>query len=271
MLRSPTVPKPKRQKKQLKPVKIDHFYDINCSYLSPNEMSDSLFGDRKSNLSVFHNNIRSLTKNFDSLTETFDKCSELPDIIAVSETRLIKNKHIPGFKEYLFEYVDPEKEVGGVGAYISNNLVCSVRRDLNLGAKHCEDLWISVDQNKNVPSNSKDYKPNFVVGIIYRHPDHKYEKFCECLCDTLNTLNKTKTDYIIVGDININTLKYNIAQNVTDYVNALHSVGCNVCIDSPTRVTSDSSSCIDHIYSNLCSSRLFSNIIMNDVSDHFAL
>ena len=89
------------------------------------------------------------------------------------------------------------------------------------------------------------------------------------LCDTLNTLNKTKTDYIIVGDININTLKYNIAQNVTDYVNALHSVGCNVCIDSPTRVTSDSSSCIDHIYSNLCSSRLFSNIIMNDVSDHF--
>ena len=65
-------------------------------------------------------------------------------------------------------------------------------------------------------------------------------------------------------------MKFNLASNITDYVNSLYSVGCNVCINKPTRVTSDSATCIDHIYSNLHQDRICSNILMSDVSDHFS-
>ena len=77
---------------------------------------------------------------------------------------------------------------------------------------------------------------NVVIGIIYRHPNHQYDVFCEKLCNTLSILNASKTKYIIVGDLNIDLLKYNLATDVTDYVNSLYSVGCNICIDKATRV-----------------------------------
>ena len=41
-------------------------------------------------------------------------------------------------------------------------------------------------------------------------------------------------------------------------------------IDKPTRVTSDSATCIDHVYSNLLASDLYSHVLLSDVSDHFA-
>ena len=63
-------------------------------------------------------------------------------------------------------------------------------------------------------------------------------------------LNRSKSNYIIVGDFNIDLLKYNLVTPVTDYVNSLHSMGCNVSVDLPTRVTCTSSTCIDHVYSN---------------------
>ena len=64
-------------------------------------------------------------------------------------------------------------------------------------------------------------------------------------------------------------MKYNIASNVTNYLNALHSVGCNVFTDKPTRITSHSATCIDHIYSNLRTDLLENFIIESEVSDHF--
>ena len=38
----------------------------------------------------------------------------------------------------------------------------------------------------------------------------------------------------------------------------------------PTRVTSHSSSCLDHVYSNLPASDLTNHVILSDVSDHFS-
>jgi len=82
-------------------------------------------------------------------------------------------------------------------------------------------------------------------------------------------LNQKKIKYYIVGDINIDFMKYNVASNITTYLNALHSVGCNVFTDKPTRITPHSRTCIDHIYSNLNTNMLNNYIIESDVSDHF--
>ena len=207
-------------------------------------------------------------KNFDSLCDIFHNCSSLPDILALSETRLSCNKNVPTLDNYNFECINSSSAAGGVGAYISERLTYSVRNDLSLNLNHCEDLWLNVTLNDNDPSLSKRC---IVVGIIYRHPGHNYETFTKKLCMTLNRLNESKTDYYLTGDFNIDLLKYNLASNVTRYMNSLNSVGCNVCIDKPTRITyGQSATCIDHIYSSLSPDLINSSILYSDASDHFS-
>jgi len=184
----------------------------------------------------------------------------MPDLMAVTETRLTSFKDAKGMDGYSFECVNSPTQAGGVGIYISDNNNYSLRDDLQLNLDNCEDIWLNVElQDKSI-----------VVGVIYRHPGHKYGTFCDKLCNTLNILNMSKSNYIIVGDINIDLLKFNLVSNVTEYVNSLYSVGCNVAINKPTRVTSHGSSCIDHVYSNFTSNKLDTGILLSDVSDHYS-
>ena len=128
-------------------------------------------------------------------------------------------------------------------------------------------MWVDIETN---PSESKHSK-HFIIGVIYRHPNHSYKKFCEKLCETIDLLNKSRVDYYITGDFNINIMKYNVATDITFYINSLKSVGCNICIDKPTRVDGSTATCIDHIYTNLSPDRLDSHILISDVSDHYSL
>ena len=137
---------------------------------------------------------------------------------------------------------------------------------MNLGT--CEDLWIDIKQGADKKSGEKG--SNFVVGVVYRHPTQNYTKFCDKLCKTLNILNKNKTDYMIVGDFNVDILKYSLATNITKYVNSLNSVGCKLFIDKATRVTKTSATCIDHVYSNQPADNIESSILLTDASDHFS-
>lgn len=70
--------------------------------------------------------------------------------------------------------------------------------------------------------------------------------------------------------MNVDILTYNTATNVTDYVNSLNSMGCNFFIDRPTRLTSSSATCIDHVYSNQPAYSLDSHILLTDASDHYS-
>ena len=43
--------------------------------------------------------------NFDNITDIFNHCKKLPDVIALTETRLKKDKPIPKLDGYYFENV----------------------------------------------------------------------------------------------------------------------------------------------------------------------
>ena len=72
-----------------------------------------------------------------------------------------------------------------------------------------------------------------------------------------------------MGDFNLDLLKYNLCTPHTNFLNALNAVGCNAFIDKPTRITSDTASCIDHVHSNFDTGSLQNHIVLADVSDHF--
>ena len=73
--------------KPTKHVPIDHFYDINCTYLSPNELEDAHLGSAKSELSIFQGNVRSLNANFDAISDVFQNYQRLPDVLAITESK----------------------------------------------------------------------------------------------------------------------------------------------------------------------------------------
>ena len=149
---------------------------------------------------TFKTVFRSLNKNFDLVDEIFPSCTKLPDILSFTETKLNEYKQASEIPGYKFERSDDSvTKSGGVGVYISNHLDYSLRSDLSMNLGTCEDLWIDIRQGG---SNKKSGKrcSNIVVGVIYRHPTQNCTKFCDKLCKTLNILNKSKTDYMIVGD-----------------------------------------------------------------------
>ncbi len=157
-----------------------------------------------------------------------------------------------------------------MGVYIKNELDYEIQNDLSLNFNGCEDIWLKINSLTSAAHKKNNSSDSLIIGVIYRHPTQNYTHFLNSLSKTLHTINERKLNYVIVGDINIDSLKYNIASKITEYVNCLQSYGCNMFIDKPTRVKSgQSSTCIDHVYSNLSVDKIISHIVYSDVSDHF--
>ena len=112
--------------------------------------------ESKNELQVLHTNIVSLRKSFKKLEQLFLGMDTLPDIIALTETRLQINKHknvkipkIPGFK---FKRKDSISRAGGVGFYVRTSINCEIRHDLNLNVNDTEDLWLEITTEKHKKS-----------------------------------------------------------------------------------------------------------------------
>ena len=74
---------------------------------------------------------------------------------------------------------------------------------------------------------------------------------------------------IIFVVTNIDLLKYHEDKRVEAYVNMLHSYGCYIFPNYVTRVTPNSSTLIDHIYTNNASDDLQNFNLVHDISDHY--
>ena len=248
-----------------------------CEYVDTNVINDTFLEPVNTNLlTIFHCNVVSIKKNLERIEELFRECTKMPDIIGISETRLKSENEEISLSGYDFEGCPTPTDAGGVGIYIRDDFDYDIREDMNVNVEDCEEKWIEIKLKDTTPrqgvNNSKDKK--FVVGIIYRHPENKYEDFCSKLCNAIQTLNQTRTDFIIMGDININLLKYNLANNVTNYLQDIRSAGCQSFIDIPTRVCVKSTrceiSCLDHLYSNVLPNEVEAYVIRSGISDHFA-
>ena len=196
----------------------------------------------------------------------------MPDVLGISETRIDDDSYLVEVEGYEFESCESPTAAGGVGIYIRKNLQYDVRDDLSLDDEKCEDKWVEIHLG-NPNKHQKDTE-KIVIGIIYRHPGNNFTSFQEKLCSTIYDLNQSNINFMIMGDVNLNIMKYNLATNITNYVNAVQSAGCISLINQPTRVYLRGkrweSSCLDHVYSNITPDMLDSYIIESGISDHFS-
>ena len=259
---------------------------IQCDYLETCDVQDLGITYGSKDLTAFHSNVASLPKNLKDLEELFRFCQKLPDIIGVTETRILENgndSRNTKLEGYNFEHCPTPTDAGGAGVYISKQIEYEVRDDLYLDLERCEDIWIQIKlhndkkvYNKAVHTGNTQSKLNhLIVGIVYRHPGSQFKEFGKRMCKNITQLNNENSKFAILGDININLLKYNIVGTVTDYLNNVQASGCLSYINKATRVakrgTKWQSSCIDHFYSNIDREKTKSYIVTSNISDHYSI
>ena len=120
-------------------------------------------------------------------------------------------------------------------------------------------------------ANSKLQKHQMYCWRCVRHPHQNVTLFHEKIEQILESLNKSKSVYYIAGDTNINSLKSNSDSLIKNYLNMIYSQGCIPTITHPTRITSTSSTLIDHIYTNNFIKEMKSFILLHDLTDHFPI
>ena len=98
---------------------------------------------------------------------------------------------------------------GGVGLYVTNELKFNRRRDLELVADGVESCWIEIPRKR---------QKNVVIGSIYRHPFNDRAQFLDILKDKMIKLNNYGREIFILGDINIDFLKYNNDNQTSEYL-----------------------------------------------------
>ena len=83
----------------------------------------------------------------------------------------------------------------------------------------------------------------------------------------MDIINNEKKSCVIMGDFNIDLLKYSSHAKTNDYVDNVFTRGFVPLMTKPTK----NATLIDHIYSNNIQSDASSGIIVTDVADYFGI
>ena len=189
--------------------------------------------------------------------------STKPEVIAITETKLNDAKSNDGFKltEYEFMHKNSPKKAGGVAFYVKKELSYTFINSAALNLNAVEDMWIKLEA-KPAP---------IVVGVIYRHPNYDVDSlnsFGDELANKLHSYNLNNAKYCILGDINIKLLNIKNSGNIQKYANNVISCSSKCLIDLLTRISQNSKTLIDHIYTNIADTKVQSGIAVTGISDH---
>ena len=71
---------------------------------------------------------------------------KLPDVIAITETKLAKNQIVVNIdiEGYNFVHSDSSSRTGGVGLYIKDALTFTLKEKLDLNINSVENIWIQI-------------------------------------------------------------------------------------------------------------------------------
>jgi hypothetical protein len=151
---------------------------------------------------------------------------------------------------------------GGVGLYLQDllNLKYTVRPDLSASTKTSfESLFIQLT-NKKIK--------NTIIGVIYRPPNTDLENFTNDMEKLLNIVLKERRPCYLLGDFNIDLLKHDKHSPTQHFIDTLSSAGFYPLINKPARITTNTVTLIDNIFTNIHNTDTKTGIWTVDISDH---
>ena len=93
------------------------------------------------------------------------------------------------------------------------------------------------------------------------------DMFIESL-DKIFTDSKPKISMFICGDFNIDLLKYEEHVGSAKFIDTMYSNGLYPLTDKPTRITQQSATLINNIFTNDMNHDIICGLLINDISDH---
>ena len=163
-----------------------------------------------------------------------------PEILAITETRLNANSvcNVDLLNCELY-HTDSPTSPGGSAIYIIKTLKSITRLDIKFNLQLVKLCLVEIN-----PCNGK---APILIGSIYKHPGDNIEEFIKHLDDLIIKLQNRYQLYIL-GDMNIDFLKYNHHTQTEEYLDMLHSNNISPIITKSTRITNYAATLIDHIY-----------------------
>lgn len=210
------------------------------------------------NLKIFLTNIRSLRSNYNELLLYVHGCCEDYDVIVLTEIWITENEitlyHIPGYK--IIISANETQRAGGVLIYVKNNLTYS-------------HMVTKSHSFEGINLNLKFGTRTISFLAIYRSPSQPIAEFLQ---ELETVLESDISPTYLLGDINIDILQQQQLY-VEQYLNLTSSLGYEMLIKEPTRVTSNTSTCIDHLASRFTTflTNTSYSVIQTSITDHFSI
>jgi len=247
--------------------------NFNCKYLDEPEFCSTFKKEKR--LSIMSLNIQSISSKINDLKEFIYTCSInncSPDIICIQETWNIVNDsniQLDGYQPFVYT-CRKKSQGGGVGMYFKNGLNFKIVKK----SIFIEKVFESIIAEITLSNNKKMF-----IGSVYRpnsiHPsltvNEQFNNFSDFLCNIFEEYSNNNCELILAGDMNIDVLKYQNCSKSAAYVDSLFANGFIQLITKPTRCTSISATCIDHIITNSPQMSYETCILISRISDHFPI
>ena len=236
---------------------IDIGNDHSCLEYTVNDINTE-FNCDQNDFIILNQNIRSFNCNIDEFIVFLNDISATVAVIILTETWFsdCNQQGIPNYTGY--HSFRSTKTGGGVSIFIHNNYnSCAIPN-----ITHCEDNIESCGAKITLGNNRMCIN---LVGI-YRPPHSNNSNFGELLNSKILSKLASQQRVCIAGDFNLNLLNTNDPP-IQDFCNALKTKGFLPHISLPTRIHGQTSTLIDHIWSNIMSHSK-SGVIPTRITDH---
>ena len=242
-------------------VNNEHLLDTDNGYLAHNSLSNYIESNTlrnycyknskndSQNLTTILLNILSLV-NLKTFT-TFDAWSHslnfLPDIIAINETWEKESSNGQFKNLFQYNYISNFRKNhrgGGVALYIKETLQYNLRPDLTIMHEGVyESPFVDIH-----PQND-----TIICGTIYRPAKQdkvSNELFVDHLKSALDIIHRSKCKVFLMRDLNYDLLEVSHKYS-TIFIDTMFDNSFYPIINKPTRITQNSSKCIDHLWTNI--------------------
>ena len=91
---------------------------------------------------------------------------------------------------------------------------------------------------------------NIILGIVYRRPDQCINEFFKSNEALMLKISRENKICYLMGDYNLNLMNYNNHQFTNEFLDSMFSSMFVPLITRPTRITSNTATLIDNIFSN---------------------
>ena len=155
------------------------------------------------------------------------------------------------------------KRGGGVSLYLHESLQFKSKKDLITGGE-INSVFVEVDKS------SLNTDRNIIIGLVYRPPNSSIPSFTVAFDALLDRLVAEKNTYILWGVIMLIPSGTYQQRNTDEFNDMMAEHHLYPMVNKPTRVTDNTASIVDNIYSDsMIAAKI--GILSCNISVHFPI